>query len=138
MPDAMVAFFSMQPGLVYKTQKYASVRQILRQESILDLSIIPLVAKFPHSPILYYACRLLLTENNGKNNATAVGQCAIFVVSWWKYGAVRKFCQLYFCAHPIFCQMQCHASVDFCQKNLIVLCLSKYCFVSRNFVLLPG
>ena len=23
-------------------------------------------------------------ENNGKNNATAVGLCAVFVVSWWR------------------------------------------------------
>ena len=38
------------------------------------------VAKFPHSPILHYACRSLLTENNGKNNATAVGLCVVFVV----------------------------------------------------------
>ena len=41
-------------------------------------------AKFPHSPILHYACRSLLTENNGKNNTTAVGLCAVFVVSWWR------------------------------------------------------
>ena len=40
--------------------------------------------KFPHSPILHYACRSLLTENNGKNNATAVKVCAVFVVSWWE------------------------------------------------------
>ena len=39
-------------------------------------------AKFPHSPILHYACRL--TENNGKNNATAVRVCTVFVVSWWR------------------------------------------------------
>ena len=38
-------------------------------------------AKFPHSPILHYACRSLLTENNGKNNAIAMGLCAVFVVS---------------------------------------------------------
>ena len=37
-------------------------------------------AKFPHSPILHYACRSLLTENNGKNNVTAVGLCAVVVV----------------------------------------------------------
>ena len=41
-------------------------------------------AKFPHSPILDYACWSLLTENNGKNNTTAVGLCAVFVVSWWR------------------------------------------------------
>ena len=41
-------------------------------------------AKFPHSPILHYACRSLLTENNGKNNAIAVGLCAVFVVSRWR------------------------------------------------------
>ena len=41
-------------------------------------------AKFPHSPILHYACRSLLTENNGKHNAIAVGLCAVFVVSWWR------------------------------------------------------
>ena len=39
-------------------------------------------AKFPHSPILHYAYRSLLTENNGKNNARAVGLCTVFVVSW--------------------------------------------------------
>ena len=40
-------------------------------------------AKFPHSPILHYACRSSrLTENNGKNNTTTVGLCAVFVVSW--------------------------------------------------------
>ena len=37
-------------------------------------------AKFPHSPILHYACRSLLTENNDKNNATAVKLCVVFVV----------------------------------------------------------
>ena len=36
-------------------------------------------AKFPHSLILHYACRSLLTENNGKNNTTAVRLCAVFV-----------------------------------------------------------
>ena len=41
-------------------------------------------AKFPHSPIPHYTCRLLLTENNGKNNVIAVGLCAVFVVSWWR------------------------------------------------------
>ena len=30
-------------------------------------------AKFPHSPILHYVCRSLLTENNDENYATAVG-----------------------------------------------------------------
>ena len=30
------------------------------------------------SPILHYACRSLLTENNDKNNATAVGLCTVF------------------------------------------------------------
>ena len=25
-------------------------------------------AKFPHNPILHYACSSLLTENNGKSN----------------------------------------------------------------------
>ena len=60
-------------------------------------------AKFPHSPILHYACRSFVTENNGKNNETAVELYTVFVVSWWrnklhtlnrmhmKYGAVRKF-----------------------------------------------
>ena len=38
--------------------------------------------KFPHSPILHYACRSLLMENNRKNNAIAMGLCAVFVVSW--------------------------------------------------------
>ena len=42
------------------------------------------LAKFPHSPILHYACGSLLTENNVKNNATAVGLyagfCCFFVV----------------------------------------------------------
>ena len=42
------------------------------------------LAKFPHSPILHYACRSLLTENKGKNNAIAMGPCAVFVVSWWR------------------------------------------------------
>ena len=42
------------------------------------------MAKFPHSSILHYACRSLLTENNGKNNATVVGLCAVFVVFWWE------------------------------------------------------
>ena len=39
----------------------------------------PEVAKFPHSPILYYACRSMVTENNGKNNATAVGLDAVLL-----------------------------------------------------------
>ena len=47
-------------------------------------SDLTLPAKIPHSPILHYACRSLLTENNGKHNATAVGLCAVFVVSWWQ------------------------------------------------------
>ena len=38
------------------------------------------LAKFPHSPILHYACRSLLTENNSKNNATVVGLCAFFLL----------------------------------------------------------
>ena len=42
------------------------------------------VAKFPHSSILHYACRSLLTENNDKNNAIAMGLCAFFIVSWWR------------------------------------------------------
>ena len=42
------------------------------------------MVKFPHNPILYYACRSLLTENNDKNNATAMGLCAAFVVFWWR------------------------------------------------------
>ena len=37
------------------------------------LSLFP--AKFPHSPILHYVCRSLLTENN--DNATAVGLCTV-------------------------------------------------------------
>ena len=41
-------------------------------------------AKFPHIPILHYAYRSLLTEKSGKNNAIAVGLCAVFVVSWWR------------------------------------------------------
>ena len=41
------------------------------------------LAKFPHSPILHYACRSFVTENN-KNNATAVELCTVFVVSWWR------------------------------------------------------
>ena len=40
-------------------------------------------AKFPYNPIHHYACRSLLTENNGKNNAIAMGLCAVFVVSSW-------------------------------------------------------
>ena len=35
-------------------------------------------AKLPHSYILHCACRSLLTENNGKNNTTAVGVYALF------------------------------------------------------------
>ena len=34
--------------------------------------------KFPHSPILYNACRLLLTENNVKNNTTRCGTMRCF------------------------------------------------------------
>ena len=45
------------------------------------LNFILLRAKFPHSFILHYACRSLLTENNHKNNAIAMGLCAVFVVS---------------------------------------------------------
>ena len=37
-----------------------------------------LLAKFPHSPILNYTCRLLLTENNGKNNTTRCGTLRCF------------------------------------------------------------
>ena len=56
-------------------------------ERVLRMILIILIlekktAKFPHSPILYYACRSLLTENNVKNNATAVGLCAVFAISW--------------------------------------------------------
>ena len=47
------------------------------------------LAKFPHSPILHCACRSLLTENNGKKNASAVGLCAVFVVSWWRNKGLR-------------------------------------------------
>ena len=53
--------------------------KLLRTPALRDIE-----AKFPHSPILQYARRSLLTENNGKNNATAVGLCAVFVVSWWR------------------------------------------------------
>ena len=75
------------------------------------IKVFQVLAKFPHSPILHYACRSLLTENNGKNNAIAMGLCAVFVVSWWrnkglhtlnrmhneaKYGAVRKFSPSFF------------------------------------------
>ena len=35
-------------------------------------------AKFPHSPILHYACRSLLTENNVKNNTTRCGTKRFF------------------------------------------------------------
>ena len=35
-------------------------------------------AKFPHSLILYYACRSLLTENNVKNNTTRCGTMRCF------------------------------------------------------------
>ena len=48
-------------------------------------------AKFPHSPILHYTCRLLLTENNGKNNVIAVGLCSVFVVSWWRNKGLHTF-----------------------------------------------
>ena len=47
------------------------------------------LAKFPHSPILHYACRSLLTENNGKNNTKAVRLCAVFVVGWWGNKALQ-------------------------------------------------
>ena len=43
-------------------------------------AMVQMRAKFPHSPIYYYACRSLLTENNNKNNATAVKICAVFVL----------------------------------------------------------
>ena len=64
-------------GLFTLIKKHGSYKAIIRQFS----------AKFPHSPILHYSiytCRLLLTENNGKNNVIAVGLCAVFVVSWWR------------------------------------------------------
>ena len=43
-----------------------------------------ILAKFPHSPILHYACRPLLTGDKNKNNATVVGLCDVFVVFWWR------------------------------------------------------
>ena len=56
---------------------------ILRCVSVMaSVVLAQVLAKFPHSPILHYACRSLLTENNGKNNAIAMGPCAVFVVSW--------------------------------------------------------
>ena len=48
-----------------------------------SVSVEEYMAKFPHSPVLHYACRSFVTENNGKNNATAVDLCTVFVVSWW-------------------------------------------------------
>ena len=41
-------------------------------------------AQFPHSPILRYARRSLLTANIDKDNAIAVGLCAVYVVSCWR------------------------------------------------------
>ena len=59
-------------------------------------------AKFPHSTILHYTCRLLLTENNGKNNVIAVRLCAVFVVSWWRNKGLhilnRKHNEVWGCA----------------------------------------
>ena len=59
-------------------------------------------AKFPHSTILHYACRSLLTEINDKNNVTAVGLYALFVVSWWQNKGLhtlnRKHNEVWGCA----------------------------------------
>ena len=56
---------------------------LIKPKTIAELHVFKL-ANFLHSPILHYACKSLLTGNNGKNNATAVGLCAVFVVSWWR------------------------------------------------------
>ena len=40
-----------------------------------------LPAKFPHTSL---CMQVIVNENNGKNNATAMGLCAVFVVSWWR------------------------------------------------------
>ena len=40
---------------------------------VLKLTLKVWTARFAHSPMLHYACRSLLTENNGKNNAIAMG-----------------------------------------------------------------
>ena len=44
----------------------------------INMTLMMTTAKFPHSAILHDACRLLLTENNGKNNAIAMEVCAVF------------------------------------------------------------
>ena len=69
------ACLSIAVGFILNLRVNAVVHLLLAQRTR---------AKFPHSPILHYTCRSLLTENNGKNNATAVGLCAVFVVSWWR------------------------------------------------------
>ena len=57
--------------------KSAQIMYIICSNSIQNIRT-AFAAKFPHSPTLRYACRSLLTENNRKNNATAVGLCAVF------------------------------------------------------------
>ena len=34
-------------------------------------------------------------QNNGKNNATAVGLCAVFVVSWWRNKGLHTLNRMY-------------------------------------------
>ena len=68
-PTVIVLFLPFSVNKDLHNEVYGAVRKL---------------AKFPHSPILYYACRSLLTENNEKNNATAAGLCTVFVVFWWR------------------------------------------------------
>ena len=49
----------------------------------ISLPLKTLRLNFRTAPYFIIIIRLLLTENNGKKNATAVGLCAVFVVSWW-------------------------------------------------------
>ena len=52
-------------------------------------------AKFLHNPLLRYACRSLLTGNNGKNNAIAMELCTVFVVSWWRNKGLHTLNRMY-------------------------------------------
>ena len=42
----------------------------------------PDLPKFPHNPIP--CMQVIVNGNNGKNNAIAMGLCAVFVVFWWR------------------------------------------------------
>ena len=48
-----------------------------QQFTLIEIALL-FLAKFPHSAILYYACRSLLTENNVKNNTTHFGTMRCF------------------------------------------------------------